>query len=93
MISASYCEHIMALFEPVREINPSFQLMQDGAPCHTSRTTMEALFASGISLIVWPSYSPDLNLIGLWNTMKKVNFFFFIQAYYPKIKEGKQIPQ
>lgn len=63
--------------------------MQDGAPCRASRSTMEALFAFGINPIVWLPYNPDLNSIdSLKNTMK-----IFIQAYYPKIEEGKQISQ
>ena len=45
--------------------------MQDNAPGHTARITLEELEARNIRVIVWPPFSPDLNPIeALWNKMK-----------------------
>ena len=37
--------------------------MQDNAPGHTARITLEELEARNIRVIVWPPFSPDLNPI------------------------------
>ena len=45
--------------------------MQDGAPGHSARFTIDELQERGIRLIWWPPYSPDLNPIEtVWNWMK-----------------------
>jgi hypothetical protein len=36
---------------------------QDNAPCHTSKTTMEAFNAIEVNVMDWPAQSPDLNPI------------------------------
>src|SRR5258705_2816821 len=46
---------------------------QDGATCHTARTTGRWLQEHEIEVLPWPSSSPDLNPIEtLWNRMKKI---------------------
>jgi len=44
--------------------NKEFIFMQDGAPCHTSKSTMKFLDQHKICLLYdWPPQSPDLNVI------------------------------
>ena len=37
--------------------------MQDGAPFYTAVAIMDELIKQGVITIIWPPYSPDLNLI------------------------------
>ena len=45
---------------------------QDNAPCHKAKDTLDYFNASGLNVIDWPPYSPDLNPIeNLWGIAKK----------------------
>lgn len=46
--------------------------MQDGAPAHTARTTMELLEVKGLQVLPWPGCSPDFNPIeNIWAYVQK----------------------
>ncbi|GFV34257.1 uncharacterized protein TNCV_991781 [Trichonephila clavipes] len=46
--------------------------MQEGAPCHTSRSVEAFLAEQDIPLLDWPGNSPDMNTIeNVWELMKR----------------------
>jgi hypothetical protein len=50
----------------------NFIFQQDGASCHTAKSTQKWLSDKGITVLSWPSSSPDLNIIEtLWHKMKQ----------------------
>src|SRR5437763_1055272 len=52
--------------------NPDMKFMQDNAPIHTAGKVKRWLKESGIEVIDWPLYSPDLNPIEIvWAWIKK----------------------
>ena len=49
-----------------------YLFQQDGASCHTAKSTKEWFTSNDISVIPWPSSSPDLSPIeSLWGNMKR----------------------
>lgn len=49
-----------------------YTFQQDGASCHTSKSTITWLRSHGLQPMYWPSSSPDLSPIEtLWHEMKK----------------------
>lgn len=45
--------------------------MQDGAPCHTSRASMDCLSSLELEVLPWPGNSPDFNPIeNCWAYLK-----------------------
>jgi DDE superfamily endonuclease len=77
MNSESYREHVVPLIEGwirLRRQNnwaEELILMQDNAPCHTARATLQDLAERHIRFLGWPAFSPDLNPIEtVWNWMK-----------------------
>ncbi len=77
---ATYCERIVPIIHGCIRMHPHLSLMQDGAPGHVARATIEDLRKRGVNVIWWPSFSPDLNPIEtVWNKMKD-----WIQENYPE---------
>lgn len=73
--------------------NPGLQLMQDGAPGHSARDTIEELHERGIFPIFWPAFSPDLNPIEtVWNWMKDYieKKFGDVQLSYDRLRAAVQ---
>ena len=61
-------------------MNPGHGFQQDNAPSHNAATTREELSNGGIPSLVWPPFSPDLNIIeDVWNKMKD-----YIEACFPE---------
>ncbi|KAL8300796.1 hypothetical protein RB597_005700 [Gaeumannomyces tritici] len=57
--------------------------MQDNAPIHKARATLEFLFELGVKLLQWPPYSPDFNPIeNLWAILKDK-----LQKSYPGLAQ------
>ena len=83
----TYTERIVPIIDGyirllAREENGAYTnlvFMQDNAPGHAARVTMQELEERGIHVIKWVPFSPDLNPIeALWNKMKN-----WIALHYP----------
>ncbi|KAI0993774.1 hypothetical protein K3495_g14410 [Podosphaera aphanis] len=76
-----YYQRIVPLIHGMISSHPQIQLMQENAPTHKARQTMDELRERNISPITWPPYSPDLNPIEhVWKLMKD-----YIAYHYPDL--------
>ena len=65
-------------------LQPGDIFMQDNASVHTARITRAILQSMGVSTMIWPPYSPDLNPIeNLWSLMKAE-----IYKLYPDLEQA-----
>jgi hypothetical protein len=54
-----------------RKGTPPAYFMQDGAPCHRSRASMNVLNGMKLKVLPWPGNSPDMNPIeNVWRVLK-----------------------
>tara|TARA_R110002033_G_scaffold158662_1_gene194778 strand:- start:118 stop:600 length:483 start_codon:yes stop_codon:yes gene_type:complete len=91
MNSAKYDAIILnnvQMFVQMEEIQGNYLIwMQDNASCHRSKATYANLNRRGIRYIIFPRYSPDLNLIEhVWNWMKNWIQVKYYEAYYDATK-------
>ena len=77
----SYSGIIIPIVQEILQQYPELSFQQDNAKGHASLYTMSVLKAIGITPIVWPANSPDLNPIEtIWDMMKD-----YIQKHYPEV--------
>ena len=70
-----------------RAIPGTWRMMQDNAPCHTSKLVKAFLRRRNIEFVDWPPYSPDLNPIeSIWHWMKHV-----LETEYPVCNSAEEI--
>ena len=60
---ATYIKHIIPVLNTWLQQHSELRFMQDNAPDHKGKKTQREIKRHKMSMIFWPSYSPDLNLI------------------------------
>ena len=81
--SEKYISLIKEVVIPIGYLNigKDFIYQQDNCPFHVSRQTKAFMNNSGIQLIEWPAYSPDINIIeNLWSVISQIIY----KDDYPK---------
>lgn len=64
--------HLLPSISELERNNQEYIFQQDGAPCHTAKVVKAWFTEKNISVLDWPSSSPDLSPIEtLWGIMKK----------------------
>lgn len=62
---------LLPYLETLQHPKEEYVFMQDGAPCHTSRASMDCLNSLGLEILPWPGNSPDCNPIeNCWSYLK-----------------------
>lgn len=65
-------EELLSSIPRLQSSEGNYVFQQDGASCHTARSTMGWLSTEAIPLMEWPSSSPDLSPIEtVWHKMKQ----------------------
>jgi hypothetical protein len=68
----SYQQHTVPIVCGWMRLHPGQIFMQDGAPGHAAKETLQDLIERRIKKVNWPPFSPDLNPIeNVWNWMKE----------------------
>ena len=88
----SYIEHIISVPDDWLKQYPGLQFIQDGAPGHRGGETRAEIRQRNMPMILWSSYSPDLNPIEtIWDKMKDyLQDNFPERMTYPQLRAAVQ---